>query len=200
MRASWTLPPRMLFVLMRSCQDGPVTFFFARAAGGSAIPSSFRADRGRPRRGWLLEDARVGGDGQEFVHAGPGNCPGRVALGVLLQAIPRALMEARVPSVGVDENVRVDRDHPLTRPSLVGQVADAIPFGLVQPFNEPALAVGGIPQPELRRAAMLVDDRLEPFDRQLAQRRPACVGQALGFGEKCVGQIDGGSHAHKHTS
>src|SRR5450631_31034 len=83
---------------------------------------------------------------------------------------------------------------------LVSEVADAIPFCLVQSFDETTFAVGGVAQAEFGGTAMLVDDGLEPLDRQLAQRGPTRVGQALGLGEERVRQIDGGPHAHKHTA
>lgn len=63
------------------------------------------------RRGWI-PDARVSGDGQEFVDAGPGDRPGGAALCELPHAGSGALVPLGLCAVRVQENVGVDGDHP----------------------------------------------------------------------------------------
>ena len=60
------------------------------------------------RRGAI--DFGVGGDGEELVHAGPGNCPSGRAFDQLAQGLPRPLEPGRIAAVGVDEEVGVDSD------------------------------------------------------------------------------------------
>ncbi len=71
--------------------------------------------RGRQRRR-RIEDARMGHDGQEFVHAGPGDRPGRLSLGERSHAAIGRGVPLRIFAVRVDENIGVEGDQP-PRPS-----------------------------------------------------------------------------------
>ena len=61
-------------------------------------------------------DPRVGHHREELVHARPGECPCRLPLRHLPDRLPGTVVEGRIATMGVDEQVRIDRDHD-PRPS-----------------------------------------------------------------------------------
>ncbi len=93
-------------------QAGPVTLGLGEedeARGLEPRLHLIQRDLERARRG---EDTRMGDDGQELVDAGPRDRPGCPVFSELPDPRGCRVVPGRVFAVGVDEEVRVDRDPP----------------------------------------------------------------------------------------
>ena len=77
----------------------------------SAIRARHLPDRGRGRAVSGRIDARMCHDREKFVDARPGNGPHRRPLGEFGHAPEGSIVKWGILAMGVDENVRIDRDH-----------------------------------------------------------------------------------------
>lgn len=97
-------------------QAGPVPLDLGEENKARSFePRLYLIQRGFQRAG-RSEDPRMGDNREELVDAGPRDAPGRSVLGELRDPCGRCPVPLGIFAVSVDEEIRIDRDHP-PRPS-----------------------------------------------------------------------------------